>query len=155
MRDPGRVFPGEELGHHVRHEFSPGPKNSAGIDGKGDEERTDQAELAAMTAPKRTVSAAANRTIRALHKSGRLESVDDVLIETVRYTSKQLDQLPPSTSAASKASLVRAHLAAVKLLVSGNDAIDDGGISEIIAALSTPPSYPSPGDGVEWQPHGG
>jgi len=48
------------------------------------------------------VSAAANRTIRALHKSGRLESVDDVLIETVRYTSKQLDQLPPSTSAASK-----------------------------------------------------
>jgi hypothetical protein len=120
-----------------------------------DKEGTDPAELAAMTAPKRTVSAAANRTIRALHKSGRVESVDDVLIETVRYTSKQLDQLPPSTSAASKASLVRAHLAAVKLLVSGNDAIDDGGISEIIAALSTPPSYPSPGDGVEWQPHGG
>jgi len=84
-----------------------------------------------MTAPKRTVSAAANRTIRALHKSGRLKSVDDVLIETVRYTSKQLDQLPPST---------------VKLLVSGNDAIDDGGISEIIAALSTPPSYPSQDD---------
>jgi hypothetical protein len=93
-----------------------------------------------------------NRTIRALHKSGRLESVDDVLIETVRYTSKQLDQLPPSTSAASKASLVRAHLAAVKLLVRGNDAIDDGGISEIIAALSTPPSYPSSDNGMGWQP---
>jgi hypothetical protein len=105
-----------------------------------------------MTAPKRTVSAAANRTIRALHKSGRLETVDDVLIETVRYTSKQLDQLPPSTSAASKASLVRAHLAAIKLLVGDNDAPDDSGISEIIAALSTPPSYPSPDDGLEWQP---
>src|SRR6516162_8423634 len=108
-----------------------------------DKQGTDPAELAAMTAPKRTVSAAANRTIRALHKSGRLKSVDDVLIETVRYTSKQLDQLPSSTSATSKASLLRAHLAAVKLLVSGNNTIDDGGISEIIAALSTPPSYPS------------
>jgi hypothetical protein len=42
--------------------------------------------------------------------------------------------------------LVRAHLAAVKLLVSGNDAVDDGGISEIIAALSTSLSYPSPDD---------
>ena len=64
-----------------------------------DKQGTDPAELAAMTAPKRTVIAAANRTIRALHKSGRLDSADDVLIETVRYTSKQLDQLPPSTSA--------------------------------------------------------
>jgi len=41
---------------------------------------------------------------------------------------------------------VRAHLAAVKLLVGGNDTIDDAGISEIIAALSTPPSYPSQDD---------
>jgi hypothetical protein len=97
-----------------------------------------------MTAPRRTVSAAANRTIRALHKTGRIEPVDDVLIETVRYTSKQLDALPSSTSAASKASLVRAHLAAVKLLVGGNDLVDDGGISEIIAALSTPAAWPSP-----------
>jgi hypothetical protein len=96
-----------------------------------------------MTAPKRTVSAAANRTIRALHRTGRLETVDDVLIETVRYTAKALDQLPPGTSAASKASLVRAHLVAVKLLVGDNGAVDDGGISEIIAALSTPAAWPS------------
>jgi hypothetical protein len=104
-----------------------------------------------MTAPKRTVSAAANRTIRALHKSGHLEPVDDVLIETVRYTAKSLDQLPSSTSAASKASLVRAHLAAVRLLVGGNDVVDDGGISEIIAALSTPLGYPSP-DEIDGRP---
>ena len=74
------------------------------------------------------------------------------MIETVRFTSKQLDQLPPSTSAAQKASLVRAHLAAVKLLVDRNGAVDDSGISEIIAALSTPLSYRSSDDGMELQP---
>jgi hypothetical protein len=134
--------------------FSAKQKLESGSEGKGTKKGSIRPELAAMTAPKRTVRAAANRTIRALHKSGRLESVDDVLIETVRYTSKQLDQLSPSTSAASKASLVRAHLVAVKLLVSGTDAIDDGGISEIIAALSTLPSYPS-SDDMGWHPPGG
>jgi hypothetical protein len=138
--------------HHVRHEFLAKAKNSAGIGGNTDEKGSDPAELAAMTAPKRTVSAAANRTIRALRKAGHLESIDDVMIETVRFTSKQLDQLPPSTSAAQKASLVRAHLAAVKLLVDRNGAVDDSGISEIIAALSTPLSYRSSDDGMELQP---
>jgi hypothetical protein len=96
-----------------------------------------------MTAPKRSNAAAANRSIRAMGKSGRLEGVDDMKVEVVRFVARSLDQLPSGTSAASRASLVRAYLSAIKLLVGESDTVDDQGISEIIAALSTPASWPS------------
>jgi hypothetical protein len=100
-------------------------------------------ENGGVTAPKRSNSAAVNRTIRELRKTRHIEAVDDAAAETCRYTAKALDQLPSNTSAASKASLVRAHLSALKLL-RGDDSTDvDAGISEIIAALSVGPQYPS------------
>lgn len=84
-----------------------------------------------------------------MRKSGSIEGVDSLAIATVMFTSGQLDELEPGTSTVQVASLVRAHLAAAKLLLGQNDASADDALAEVIAALSTPPTYV---DGTPWSP---
>jgi hypothetical protein len=94
-----------------------------------------------MTAPQQTVSAAARRTVQALRRSRAIDRVDDLAVATVMFTSHQLDDLDPEdTSPAQIASLLRAHLAATKVLL-GRDAPeeDTGGINELLAVLAAPP----------------
>jgi hypothetical protein len=94
-----------------------------------------------MTAPKTTLAAAARRTIRELHKSGRLENVDALAEASVLLTSQRLDSLADDVSPAQTASLVRAHLGAIKLLLGREGAVEDDAMSELINALATPLSY--------------
>jgi hypothetical protein len=94
-----------------------------------------------MTAQKRTVTAAAKRTVRALRRVRSDDPIDDLSVATVMFTSRQLDDLDvEETSPAQVASLLRAHLAATRVLL-GRDAPeeDSGGISELLAFLATTP----------------
>jgi hypothetical protein len=97
-----------------------------------------------VTAQKTTLSAAARRTIRSLRRSGSLEEVDSLAVANVMFTARLLDELQPDTSPAQVASLTRAHLAACKALLGDEDGAVDAGLGAVIAALATPPSYPSP-----------
>jgi hypothetical protein len=70
-----------------------------------------------MTARRKGLLPAATRTVAALRKQGELEDVDALLVENVLFTAGLLDTLEPGTSPAQVASLTRAHLAAVRMLL--------------------------------------
>jgi hypothetical protein len=67
-------------------------------------------------------------------------------VANVLHTARLLDQLDPDTPTAQVASLMRAHLAVTKALLGHDDGDVNAGMAEVIAALATPPSYPSRDD---------
>jgi hypothetical protein len=88
---------------------------------------------------------ATKRTVAAMRAGGRVEGVDEAAIAAA-LTSAELVDLTvgdPEQPTYAKAAAVRAHLAALAVLI-GKDAggLDDG-VSAIIAALSTPARYPT------------
>jgi hypothetical protein len=108
-----------------------------------------------MTARKPGLVAATRRTVRALRRAGSLEEVDSLSVASVLFTADALDHLEPDTSPAQRASLIRAHLAAVKLLLGRDGADSDDAYAAVIEALSTPLGYAgemgdAPTDGQPW-----
>jgi hypothetical protein len=97
-----------------------------------------------VTAP-RTLTRAARRTIRGLRRGGALEDVDEVVVASVLFSAHQLDTLPADTSPAQVASLFRAHLGALKLLLH-RESPDDDGVSEMLAFLHATPLTDAPED---------
>jgi hypothetical protein len=88
---------------------------------------------------------ATERTIRALARGGRLEPVDDAMVGLVRATAQLLDHAigDPEEKTYAVAALGRLHLAALMALTGKEDADVDAGLSEVIAALSTPMGHPA------------
>jgi hypothetical protein len=94
-----------------------------------------------MTPRQKSLEAAARRTVTALRRHERLESVDELAIANVLFTSHQLDHLDPLASPAMVASLVRAHLAASKALLGGPDeqtSNEDDALADFLAYLRSP-----------------
>jgi hypothetical protein len=109
-----------------------------------------RANLGAVTARQKSLTAAARRTVAALKKRRALEEVDELKIQNVYFTADQLDHLNPLASPAMIASMTRAHLAACQALFGQEPANNDDALAEVIAALSTPLGYAGPmGDAPE------
>jgi hypothetical protein len=92
---------------------------------------------------KRPNRTATGRAIAALKAGGRLEPVDDAVVGLARATADLLDEAiaDPAEKAYAVAALGRLHLAAVMALTGKVAADADAGLSEVIAALSTPLGY--------------
>jgi hypothetical protein len=86
---------------------------------------------------------ATNKTIRGLAAGGRLEQVDEGLVGLARATADLLDaaMADPDEATYAVAALGRLHLATLSALTGKEDAGGDGGLAEIVAALSTPAGY--------------
>jgi len=93
-----------------------------------------------MRRPNRT---ATRRTIRALRDGGRLEPTDDAMVGLAMTTADLLDEAvaDPDEKTYAVAALGRLHLATVMALQGRESGDADGGLSEVIAALSTPMGY--------------
>jgi P27 family predicted phage terminase small subunit len=78
---------------------------------------------------------ATERTIEALAQGGRLEQVDDAILELVRTIAGALDHVDPESYPAQMASLARVQLAAIKMLRGQHD--DTDALSDLLAALSS------------------
>jgi hypothetical protein len=91
--------------------------------------------------PNRT---AARKTVRALRAGGRLENVDAAAVTALLTSADLVDEtmVDPDQPAYAKAQAIRAHLAALGALIGKDGSQGDDGISAVIAALSTPASYP-------------
>jgi hypothetical protein len=87
------------------------------------------------------------RTIAALRAGGRLVDVDEATIGLAKATADLFDEAiaDPEEKAYAVAALGRLHLAAVMALQGREGGDADIGLSEVIAALSTPLGYA--GDG--------
>jgi hypothetical protein len=100
-----------------------------------------------MTARQKGLEAAARRTVAALRKAGSLEAVDELRVANVMFTAARLDAMDPLASPAVVASMVRAHLAATKLLF-GQDVVGgDDGMAEVLALLRDIPLGDAPVEG--------
>jgi hypothetical protein len=108
----------------------------------------------AMTPPKRTLSAAARRTLAAMKAARSLEATDELSASTVLWLANRIDQLDDTCGPAQTASLARVLLAATRDLLHRDDGNDHGEFDELIAALATPfgPAIGPMGDAVEPSP---
>ena len=90
--------------------------------------------------PNRT---ATRRTIRALRVGGRLVEVDEAMIGLAVATADLLDEAisDPEEKTYAVAALGRLHLATILALQGREGSDSDIGLSEVIAALSTPMGY--------------
>jgi hypothetical protein len=102
-----------------------------------------------MTARQKSLTAAAKRSVAALRKAGSLEAVDEIKVQTLLYTSDQLDNMHPEASPAMVASMTRAHLAACRAVFDQEPTGDDNGVGELLAALATMPAGGPMGDAPE------
>jgi len=82
--------------------------------------------------------AAVERTITGLRNLGRLEPVDDATVALTRTLADAMDRVDPTTYPAQLASLARAQLASLRMLRGASEDDSDSGLSDIIAALSSP-----------------
>jgi hypothetical protein len=75
---------------------------------------------------------------------GRLEQIDQGLVGLAATTAELLDQAiaDPDEPTYAVAAMGRLHLAVLSALTGKQDADTDAGISEVIAALSTPLGHP-------------
>ena len=87
--------------------------------------------------------AATNKTVRAMAAGGRLEGIDQGLVGLAQTTADLFDAAldDPDEPTYARAAVGRLHLAALTALVGKEEAGVDTGISEVIAALSTPLGY--------------
>jgi hypothetical protein len=86
--------------------------------------------------PNRT---ATRRSIAALSAGGRLEDADAALVGLARSTADLLDEgIDAGEKGYAVAQLARVHLSTVLALLGGRDTDVDAGLSEVIAALSSP-----------------
>src|SRR6516225_7003937 len=86
---------------------------------------------------------ATKKTISAMAAGGRLEGVDEGLVGLALTTADLFDGVldDPDEAAYARAAVGRLHLATLSALVGKEEASADAGISEVIAALSTPLGY--------------
>lgn len=91
----------------------------------------------------RTNRAATRRTVAALRGTGRLETVDEAAVTLAMTTADLLDEaVSEGEKGYAAAQLARVHLAAVNSLLGKVDHDNDPGLSDVIAALSTPMGNP-------------
>jgi hypothetical protein len=100
-----------------------------------------------MTAP-RTLTGAARKTIRGLRRGGALEDADELTVASVLFSAHQLDTLPADTGPAQVASMFRAHLQALRLLLRRDDTAEVDAYAELMAVLNVVPAVGPMGDAV-------
>jgi hypothetical protein len=86
---------------------------------------------------------ATRRTIVALRYVGRLAEVDEAVVGLAQATADLLDEAiaDPDEKTYAVAAIGRLHLAALMALQGRESGDVDAGLSEVIAALSTPLGY--------------
>jgi hypothetical protein len=91
----------------------------------------------------RTNRTATRRTVVALKAGGRLELADEAAVTLAMTTATLLDEaIATGEKGYAAAQLARVHLAAVNALTGKADHDNDPGLSDVIAALSTPMGNP-------------
>jgi hypothetical protein len=88
---------------------------------------------------------ATNKTIKGLAAGGRLEQVDQGLVGLATTTAELLDQAieDPEEPTYAVAAMGRLHLAVLSALTGKENADADAGLTQVIAALSTPLGHPT------------
>ena len=86
------------------------------------------------------VAAGVESTIRAMLEAGRLEAVDDAVVELVRATARALEgaESDPLTSYGEWSAVARAHLAALERLGSVGTGSGPDALEALLAELSGP-----------------
>jgi hypothetical protein len=82
---------------------------------------------------------ATERTIEALRKGGKLESVDAAAVALARHLAAALDEVDSAAMPAQTASLARVQLAALRTLRGFDDDTDrDADVGDLLAMLQAP-----------------
>jgi hypothetical protein len=88
--------------------------------------------------------AATKKTVAAMRAGGRLEGIDEAAVAAALTSAELLDDAmsDPEQPTYARAAAVRAHLAALMTLTGKEVADVDAGLTQVIAALSTPLGKP-------------
>ena len=84
-------------------------------------------------------SAGLERSLKCMRDAGKIEEVDDALVALARHLADALDSVDPVEQPAQTASLARAQLATLRVLMGGAD--DDPGLdlAAVLAAMGDTP----------------